>query len=507
MSTIGQKMAKGAIWMVLAKLAERSLGFISTLVLARVLVPQDFGIVAMAMSFVALLELINAFGFDTTLIQKQSRDRDQWDTAWTFNILLGAAVAVLMVLCARPIANFYREPALTAVILGLALGSLTQGFQNIGVVAFRSEMEFNKEFAFLVGKKLIGLAITIPLAILLESYWALVIGQVAGRTGSTVLSFLMHPYRPRFTLKASSELLNFSKWLLIGNCLGYLRERSSDWVIGRASGPVALGTFNIAYELASLPSSELAAPINRAVFPGYAKLAAEGGLRYGYLSVMGAIALLVTPAVLGLACTAPLVVPLVLGPKWLDAIPILVVLSFFGLTMLVQTNAHAAYLALGRAKLAAQLNMVHVSVQLAAMIPLTRLYGAIGAASAYLVITVVMIPISMGVTLRLLKLSVLDFLAVIWRPLAAAAVMYAVVQWFIGLEPASSETLVLALQLARAVLLGAVIYVGLVMGLWVLCGKPAGAERMALERGLPFIQRFLQRVLKRRPTLPASVEK
>jgi O-antigen/teichoic acid export membrane protein len=496
-------MAKGAIWMVLAKLAERSLGTISTLVLARVLIPKDFGIVAMAMSFVALLELINAFGFDTTLIQKQSRDRDQYDTAWTFNIILGFAVAVSMILLARPIALFYREPALTAVILALALGSAAQGFQNIGVVAFRSEMEFNKEFAFLVGKKLIGFFITIPLAFTLHSYWALVIGQVAGRAGSTLLSFMMHPYRPRWTLKARHDLLNFSKWLMISNCLGYLRERSSDWVIGRASGPISLGTFNVAYELAALPSSELAAPINRAVFPGYTKLATEGGLGQGYLAVMGVIALLVTPAVFGLASTASLVVPLVLGPSWLSAIPILVVLSFFGLTMLAQTNAHAAYLALGRAKLAAQLNMVHVSVQLGAMIPLTYKFGAMGAASAYLVVTVVMIPISIGVTLRLLKLSVPQFMAVVWRPLVAAGVMYAVVYWFVTREPAASDPGLLALQLAPAVLLGAVLYIGLVSSLWVLSGRPDGAERLAVERGLP----MLQRMLKRRSAVAARVEK
>jgi len=497
-------MARGAIWMVLAKLAERSLGLISTLILARVLLPPDFGIVAMAMSFVALLELITAFGFDTTLIQKQTSDRDHYDTAWTFNILLGGVVAVLMVLCAPAIANFYREPALTLVIVALAIGSVTQGFQNIGVVAFRSEMQFNKEFSFLVAKKLIGFVITIPLAFILDSYWALVIGQVAGRTGSTVLSFLVHPYRPRFTLKSSSVLLNFSKWLLIGNCLGYLRERSSDWVIGRVSGPGALATFNIAYELAALPSSELAAPINRAVFPAYARLAAEdGGLRGGYLSVMAVIALLITPAVLGLACTAPVVVPLVLGPKWLDTIPILVLLSFFGLTMLVQTNAHAAYLALGRAKLAAQLNMVHVTVQLAAMIPLTIKYGATGAASAYLIVTVIMIPISVGVTLRLLQIGVLQFMAGIWRPLAAAGVMYAVVHWFISLEPEGTNPMELAVELAQAALLGVVVYVGMVLLLWVLSGKPYGAERMALDRSLP----LLQRLLKRRPALPANAEK
>jgi O-antigen/teichoic acid export membrane protein len=185
------------------------------------------------------------------------------------------------------------------------------------------------------------------------------------------------------------------------------------------------------------------------------------------------------------------------------AIPVLVVLSFFGLTLLVQTNAHTAYLAIGRAKLAAQLNVVHVTVQLAAMIPLSRAYGAMGAASSYLVVTAVMIPISVGVTLRLLKISVLQFMAGIWRPLAAAATMYAIVHWFITLQPESTSNAALGAVLAQAVVLGAVVYVGTVLLFWVLSGKPEGAERMALDKALP----ILQRLLRRRPALPARAEK
>ena len=148
-------MAKGAAWMVFAKLVERSIGLISTLILARLLVPQDFGIVAMAMSFVALLELLTAFGFDVALIQKQTKTRPALDTAWTYGILTGLAMAALMVALASPIASFYREDALTDVIRALAIGSIAQGFQNIGVVAFRMDMRFDKEFQFLIAKKII----------------------------------------------------------------------------------------------------------------------------------------------------------------------------------------------------------------------------------------------------------------------------------------------------------------------------------------------------------------
>ena len=290
-------MASGAIWMVLAKLVERSVGLVSMLILARVLVPHDFGIVAMAMSFVALLEMVSAFGFDMTLIQKQTKERRDWDTAWTFDILVGIGLAVVMVVAAGPVASFFNEPALVDVIRVLAIGSAAQGFQNIGLVAFRTEMRFDREFKFLTAKKLIGFAITIPLAIWLDSYWALVIGQTAGRFGSTALSYWVHPYRPRLSLAASRELFHFSKWLLIINGISYLKERSSDWVIGRIAGPASLGAFNMSYELTSMPSTELVAPINRAVFPAYAKLASEGqgALRREYLSVIAVIVLLAGP--------------------------------------------------------------------------------------------------------------------------------------------------------------------------------------------------------------------
>ena len=180
------------------------------------------------------------------------------------------------------------------MICVLAIGSAVQGFQNIGLVAFRTEMRFDREFRFLTAKKLIGFGVTVPLAIILDSYWALVIGQTVSRIAGTALSYWVHPYRPRLSLQAGSELFHFSKWMLLINFISYLKERSSDWIIGRIAGPAALGAFNVSYELASLPSTELVAPINRAVFPAYAQLAAESrdALRREYLSVIAMIMLL-----------------------------------------------------------------------------------------------------------------------------------------------------------------------------------------------------------------------
>jgi O-antigen/teichoic acid export membrane protein len=483
MTGIGGRMATGAVWMVLAKVVERSLGLVSTLVLARLLVPHDFGIVAMAMSFVALLELLSAFGFDVALIQRQTTERHYWDTAWTFEVIIGSIIACAMVVGAPLAADFFNEPALTDVLRVLAIGSFAQGFQNVGLVAFRTEMRFDREFRFLAAKKVIAFAVTIAAVLILHSFWALVIGQTASRIAGTALSYWVHPYRPRFSLQGRHALLHFSKWILAINLISYLKERSSDLVIGRVAGPTALGTFSVAYELSSLPSTELMAPINRAVFPAYAKVAAENrsALPREYLSVISMIALLAIPAVLGVAAISPLLIPVALGPNWTQAVPVVVILAFFGLTNIVQSNAQAAYLALGRADVPAKLNALHVAVQLAAVIPLTLRYGVVGSATGYLATATIMIPLSLGVVLRMLEIRAVAFIAHIWRPIAAASAMFVAVRGYL-LVAAPSSAAASVLQLLVGVGVGVTAYVAGITVLWWACGAPKTAERAALDK-------------------------
>ena len=205
MKSIRTSMAKGAVWMVTFKTLERSLGLISMLVLARVLTPADFGLVAMATSLIALLELFSAFGLDTALIQHANAQRVHYDTAWTLNVLAGCTIALVMLALAWPASQFYREPRLTAVIAALSFGAAVQGCENVGVVAFRKEMRFDREFRFLLTKKILAFCTTVPLALWLHNYWALVAGTIMGRVGGVTLSYILHPFRPRLSLAAGTD--------------------------------------------------------------------------------------------------------------------------------------------------------------------------------------------------------------------------------------------------------------------------------------------------------------
>ena len=208
---VDRAMAKGALWMILARLGDRSLGFVSMIILVRLLSPDDFGLVAMGMSVIAICELLGQVGLDVALIQTPGATRRHYDTAWTFSVIISAVIAFVLLIIAAPAANFYHEPRLLPILLSLALGSLISGFENIGTVAFRKELLFNKEFQFFFGKKLAAFLVTVPLAFLLRSYWALIAGIVVGRLAGVSLSSssgLPHPVRARGYRRRGKELLS-----------------------------------------------------------------------------------------------------------------------------------------------------------------------------------------------------------------------------------------------------------------------------------------------------------
>ena len=175
-------MAAGAAWVIIFRLTDRGIGLVSTLILARLLVPADFGLVAMSMSILALVEILSTFSFDIALIQNAKSERRHYDTAWTLNVLLGLANATALLALAIPVSIFYSEPRVIAVMCIIALNCSIQGFGNIGVVAFQKDLDLQKEFRLGVTKKLVAFCVTVTVAYLLRSYWALLAGMIASST-------------------------------------------------------------------------------------------------------------------------------------------------------------------------------------------------------------------------------------------------------------------------------------------------------------------------------------
>ena len=475
-------MAKGAAWMVSFKMLERSIGLVSTIILTRLLEPGDFGLVAMATAFLGLLMLLTSFNFDVALIQKQNADRHLYDTVWTFNVIFGLLLALVLVIAAIPLSQFYNEIRLEKILYVLALSTLLGGFGNIGPVAFRKDLQFHKEFYFLLAKKLMGFTVCMILAFTLRNYWALVWGTFAGSMLGLILSYWVHPYRPRFCLSGSKELFGFSMWLFVNNTIFFAYHRMADFFISKVVGSHALGVYTIAYELSNLPTTELVAPINRAVLPGYSRMAYDlATLRQGFLNVLSMIALCAVPAGVGIALEADSLVVVVLGEKWREAIPLMQILAISGVITALQTNTGSIFMALGKPHYLTMIALFNVFILfLPLLIILLKQHGLIGIAEAYLYSNLIILPINFYCVSRLVKLKLLPILAVLWRPITACSLMVlSVLYGSLFLQSYQSNE---AIRLVIEVSLGVFAYTISILLLWWACRCPDGAENFLFRK-------------------------
>ena len=483
MTNINPQMASGAAWMLAYKAAERSISLVSTVILVRLLVPSDFGVVALAMSLVSMLSLISAFGFDMVIIQRRDASRKHYDTAWTFQVVFGLLIALLLVVSAVPTATFYNEPKLESVINVLALTQLIGGFENIGTIAFRKELEFHKEFWFMASKKFASFLVVIPLAVWLRNYWALVIGALLGKVMIVVISYYAHSYRPRFSLAATRELFSFSMWLVLNKVIGFVVERLPQFVLGKLSGMNVLGIFQVSYELSNMPTTELTAPINRAVYPSYAAISGDmEALRKAYLDVLAFLALFALPAGVGISVVADPLVRVILGPNWLEAIPLIEILALYGAVTALGSNTNLVYIAMGRPRLVTLLGTVKVLLLMPILIVMAYLHGVIGAAWSLLCTALIYAPVSYAIIIYILNMHITRLIQVTWRAAVASICMYWLVFAVINLLPQGGIFQYELVKLGIGVFTGAFSYAMIVYILWRLSGSPQGAETATFSR-------------------------
>lgn len=477
---IGRQMAVGAAWMVLMRLLVRSIGLVSTIILARLLVPEDFGLVALATSIAFAVEILGQFSFDVALIRDGKAGRAHYDTAWTLAVIRGVLFGLLIAALAYPMSIVFNDARLTNIICIFAGTIALEGFQNVGVVNFRKEMQFGREFTFMVTQKLVSFSVTLTLAVLWREYWALVAGIAIGSVTATALSYVMHKYRPRFCLREWRALIGFSKWLLVNNVLHFFSSRLDVFIIGRSFGAHDLGVYNVSSEIAALPTTELAAPIQRAIYPGLAKIAGDlERLRQSYMDGISVLLMLAVPAAAGITVLADPIVRTLLGEKWLGAIPLLQILSLNGLIKLGGANATSVLLALGRPKVITKLSALHIALLGPALVIGIWLGGLIGAAWAAVTVACAGLVVSYGITLRILAVSPLRLLGAVWRTWLAAIVMGAALH---SLSAWAEDAIGFpAVRLVCGIAAGALIYAAVHFLLWWIAGRPRGAESMALD--------------------------
>ena len=480
MTSILARTAHGAGWVLAWRMLTRLLGLGSTLVLVRLLSPEDFGLVALAAAFALALDVCLSIGIEDQIVRARDPTPALYHTAFTMNLLRCALVAGLITLAAGPAAAFFADARLHDVLLALAASAALSGATNIGIADFRRHLSFDKEFQLQLLPRLLGISVTLGVAWGWHSHWALVLGILANRAGIVAMSHLLHPYRPRLSLSAWRELIGISVWAWLISLAAVVRDRADSMVVGRLLGPAPLGVYAVGVEVAVLPTTEMVDPICRACMPGFAATLRSGGdaaAGDAWLRIMALMALLTLPAGTGASLVAGPLVALAFGPAWAEAAPVITILGL-ACTFTLLGNVSGALLN-ARAALRAILGvtLVAAALRIVLLLALVPALGVTGAALAVGIAVVLEQLALVGCVLRLLRLRGIAVLRCIARPVLAAAAM-ALVLWQAGLGWAAPppDAAGAARMLAGAIPMGVAVYAAALWLLWRGAGAPAGAE-------------------------------
>jgi len=474
----GREVVRGVTWAVVMRWSMRGIGLVSTVILARLLSPEDFGVAAMGLLVIGLLYTFSEFGTSMHLIRVKELDRAHCDTAWTITLLQHVIIAGLIVALAPLAADYFNEPRVVGVMQVLAVGNIIGGFSSVGVPLIRREMKFDLDFRFSVYKRLIRFAATVTLAFILRDYWALVYGQVIATVFAVLLSYTIHPYRPGFSLERVGEYVRFAGSILPMRAANQLREMAPKMVVGSLGSAMTMGGFTVSYGLATLFTQEIVQPMGRGLFPNYAKLASDRErLSAVYRKVLGTVTLLALPIGAGVSATAQDLVAVLLGDQWDIAVPLVQYLAIGGALFAVShTMFNQILVATGRERSAAVLAWVRLGVAVPILLTGLAWNGVVGVAQATIVAPLVYLPLTYLETRRAVNLPLRSLFGLLWRPVLGAALMYLAIK---TLHPAGMDWTVL--RLLSDIAVGAGTYGVLVLGLWLLSGRPDGAESACLD--------------------------
>ena len=391
---LSQKAVKGGFWVFAFRIVEKVFGLARLIILARILAPHDFGLMGIALLMMATLETFSQTGFQKALIQKKEDIESYLDAAWTVLILRGFILFAILYFIAPYAAIFFKVPEARPIIQVIGFAVLLQAFTNIGVIYFQKELEFNKQFVYQLSGTLADFIVAVSIVLILRSVWALVFGLLAGNAVRCIVSYLIHPYRPRLSLDLgkAKELFSFGKWILASSIVLFLITQGDDILVGKLLGVTALGFYQLAYRISNMPATEITHVISQVTFPAYSKLQDNiPSLRKAYLKVLQFTAFLSFPIAGLIFVLAPDFTGIFLGDKWMPMVPAMQVLCIFGLIRALSGAGGSVVLAVGKPKFTAYFTAIQLFVLVLIIYPLTNEYGILGTAIAVVLSTSIVV--------------------------------------------------------------------------------------------------------------------
>ncbi len=399
---LGTTAARAVLWNYLSFASGRLLVLVTMAILARLLTPEDFGLVGFAAVAIAYLTVLRDLGLGAALIQRREDPEEAAQTVYTLNLVVGALLTAATALAAPWVAEFFREPLVVPVLRVLAFTFLLESLGAIHIVLLRRDLQFRRKLIPDTSNALVKGAVSIAAALAGAGVWALVWGQLAGALAGAVAARAVTGWRPRFQIhrRLIRPLMRFGLPLIVTD-VQYAIWLNADYVIiGRLLGDTALGIYTIAYRLPEMLVQSIWRVVAGAMFPFFSSIQHDRELlRRGFLSTVRYSLIVVVPICLGLLIAAEPIVLSLFGEQWSAAIPVLRIMAVFSLIGSVGVNVGDVYKATGRPDILAKLGLIDLFLLIPALLFGAR-WGIVGVAWAHAGVAVFDTAIRLVVTRR-----------------------------------------------------------------------------------------------------------
>lgn len=453
--TVKQRAISGVAWSSVAHIGHQAIQFAIGILLARLLLPADFGLLGMVIVFTGFAGLFAEFGFSSAIVQRVDISDVHTSSIFWVNLVVGVVLALLFVLIAPYLAAFFAEPRVTAVARIL---SLTFVVAALGIVP-RALLQRRMAFRSLAGMEIVAALISggaaLTLAVLGFGVWSLVAQSLVAAAIMSTLAFRVAAFTPEriYSSAAVRELLGYSANLFAFNFVNYWSRNADNLLVARLIGSAALGIYSRAYSLMLMPITQVIRVIARVMFPTLAAVQQDQDrVRRIFLRVLRMIMLITAPMMVGLLVVADSFVLALLGDRWADVIPVLRILCVVGVLQTISNPVGWIYQSQGRTDLLFRWGLGS-SVVIVAAIAIGASQKTVEAVAwAYLIANVILIYPCIWIPGRLVSMKVGDVFRAVAAPVACALVMGILVWVISGLLWGLPSGVRLALQVGAGVL-------------------------------------------------------
>lgn len=427
MDHLKSKVFSSIGWAFSSQASREICQFIVSIILARILLPKDYGLVSMATTVTGFIQMFNTMGFRSALIQKQNSNDKDYTTAFWTTLLLSVSLYIVTVSISPIAAWFFEEPILKGLMSISALGFIITALNTIHFARLEKAMDFKKISIIEICTTLISGIVSITLATNGYGVWSLVVGGIAGQVLTMPLPWYFTRWRPSYTFDkaALKELFGFGSRVTGAVFINYFARNADNLIIGKVLGSTALGYYSMAYGLMLKPLQYVSSNFSRVLFSAFSSIRNDAEkTRSAYLKVVHFISLITFPMMTGLLFVAPEFVQVVYGSKWAPIVPIFQILCLLGASQSIGSTVGTIYMSQGRADLQLKYTAIFSSIVVASFFVGVQ-WGVIGVAVAYAFASGGIWMWSHAIANRLIGLQMKTLLSQLVPSITASAGMYA----------------------------------------------------------------------------------